>query len=202
MERKLSAILAADVVGYSRLMEKDEAGTFQRLRAHRKELFEPEIYFEHKALPKISLPDPPALAGVPGLRLLTRNTMGELGYNALLGQLISEDEAKRVAMAWLGDRYILYEYSSKSEVAGKLILVSRTKWTDAEKALAFYHDYLTILKKKYPDLAPDARSSADVFIAGFGSNRAIVLRRDDEVSWVEGIPAGQTDALLSYLKSQ
>src|SRR5262245_25616734 len=43
MERKLAAILAADVVGYSALMEADEAGTFDRLRAGRKELFEPEI---------------------------------------------------------------------------------------------------------------------------------------------------------------
>jgi adenylate cyclase len=47
MERKLVAILAADVVGYSRLMEEDELGTFQRLRAHRKELFEPEIDKHH-----------------------------------------------------------------------------------------------------------------------------------------------------------
>src|SRR5262245_19407235 len=43
MERKLAAILAADVVGYTALMERDEAGTFARLRAHRKELFEPKI---------------------------------------------------------------------------------------------------------------------------------------------------------------
>src|SRR5215510_12983444 len=43
MERRLAAILAIDVVGYSRLMEQDEAGTFDRLRAHHKELFEPEI---------------------------------------------------------------------------------------------------------------------------------------------------------------
>jgi adenylate cyclase len=47
MERRLAAILAADVVGYSRLMEQDEAGTFARLRAHRKELFEPEIVAHH-----------------------------------------------------------------------------------------------------------------------------------------------------------
>src|SRR5262245_58396522 len=33
----------ADVVGYSRLMEQDESDTFERLRAHRKELFEPEV---------------------------------------------------------------------------------------------------------------------------------------------------------------
>jgi class 3 adenylate cyclase/TolB-like protein len=42
-QRHLAAILAADVVGYTRLMEQDEADTFARLRAHRKELFEPEI---------------------------------------------------------------------------------------------------------------------------------------------------------------
>jgi adenylate cyclase len=37
MVRKLAAILAADVVGYSRLMAENEADTFDRLRAHRKE---------------------------------------------------------------------------------------------------------------------------------------------------------------------
>lgn len=47
MDRKLSAILAADVVGYSALMERDETGTFERLRAGRKELFEPEIARHH-----------------------------------------------------------------------------------------------------------------------------------------------------------
>lgn len=47
MERKLCAILAADVVGYSALMERDEAGTFERLHAGRKELFEPEIARHH-----------------------------------------------------------------------------------------------------------------------------------------------------------
>ena len=47
MERRLSAILAADVVGYSRLMGLDEAGTLAALKAHREELIEPKIA-EHK----------------------------------------------------------------------------------------------------------------------------------------------------------
>ena len=47
MERRLAAILAADVVGYSALMEVDEAGTHERLKAGRKELFEPEIARHH-----------------------------------------------------------------------------------------------------------------------------------------------------------
>ena len=42
-ERKLAAILAADVVGYSRLVGEDEAGTIASLRALRKELIEPLI---------------------------------------------------------------------------------------------------------------------------------------------------------------
>ena len=47
VERKLVAILAADVVGYSRLMGQDEAGTLLRLRTHRRELIDPKIA-EHK----------------------------------------------------------------------------------------------------------------------------------------------------------
>ncbi len=43
MERKLAAILAADIVGYSAQMERDEAGTFARLSERRKDIFEPEI---------------------------------------------------------------------------------------------------------------------------------------------------------------
>ncbi len=42
MERRLAAILAADVVGYSRLMGADEAGTLAALKGHREELFDPK----------------------------------------------------------------------------------------------------------------------------------------------------------------
>jgi hypothetical protein len=41
IERRLAAILAADVVGYSSLMERDEAGTLERLKAHRREFVDP-----------------------------------------------------------------------------------------------------------------------------------------------------------------
>jgi class 3 adenylate cyclase/TolB-like protein len=53
MDRKLAAILAADVVGYSTLMEQDEQGTYERLRAGRKELFEPEIARHHGRIFKL-----------------------------------------------------------------------------------------------------------------------------------------------------
>src|SRR5215471_18681232 len=43
MQRRLSAILSADVVGYSRLMEADEAGTLERLKANRTRIFDPHV---------------------------------------------------------------------------------------------------------------------------------------------------------------
>ena len=49
MDRRLAAILSADVVGYSRLMGADEAGTLGALRAHRDELIDPTIA-EHNAV--------------------------------------------------------------------------------------------------------------------------------------------------------
>ena len=43
IQRRLAAIMAADVAGYSRLMDEDEARTLAALRELRKELFEPLI---------------------------------------------------------------------------------------------------------------------------------------------------------------
>jgi TolB-like protein/class 3 adenylate cyclase/Tfp pilus assembly protein PilF len=47
VERRLAAILAADVAGYSRLMGADEEGTLDRLKAHRRQLVDPKIR-EHR----------------------------------------------------------------------------------------------------------------------------------------------------------
>src|SRR5215203_1043359 len=46
-ERRLAAVLAADMVGYSRLMEVDETGTLARLKTHRIELIDPAITKNH-----------------------------------------------------------------------------------------------------------------------------------------------------------
>lgn len=43
MQRKLTVIFSADVVGYSGLMERDEAGTLSRLKENRRALFDPKV---------------------------------------------------------------------------------------------------------------------------------------------------------------
>ena len=47
VDRRLAAILAADIAGYSRLMAVDEEATLRQLKAHRKELVDPKIT-EHR----------------------------------------------------------------------------------------------------------------------------------------------------------
>jgi adenylate cyclase len=47
VERRLTAIFAGDVAGYSRLMGVDEEGTLARLNAHRREFLDPKIS-EHR----------------------------------------------------------------------------------------------------------------------------------------------------------
>lgn len=53
MERRLAAILSADMVGYTRLMRDDEAGTLARLKACRAELIDPVIARHHGRIVKL-----------------------------------------------------------------------------------------------------------------------------------------------------
>ncbi|HML08080.1 MAG TPA: adenylate/guanylate cyclase domain-containing protein [Xanthobacteraceae bacterium] len=53
INRKLAAILAADVVGYSRLMGADEAGTLAALKRHRETVFEPAVAAHHGRIVKL-----------------------------------------------------------------------------------------------------------------------------------------------------
>jgi TolB-like protein/class 3 adenylate cyclase len=50
--RRLAAIMAADVAGYSRLMGTDEEGTHERLKAHRRQIIDPKIRGHHGRIVK------------------------------------------------------------------------------------------------------------------------------------------------------
>ena len=43
MQRKLTVIVSADVIGYTAMMERNEAGTLQRLMDNRKSIFDPHV---------------------------------------------------------------------------------------------------------------------------------------------------------------
>jgi adenylate cyclase len=66
-DRRLAAILAADLVGYSRLMERNEAGTLARLKAHRKEFIEPLIAEHNGRVANLRLIGDGALCEFPSI---------------------------------------------------------------------------------------------------------------------------------------
>jgi hypothetical protein len=176
---------------------KDLKVLFENPPGTTKEIFEPQTYFSHRAFSPIALVHPPALDGVGGLRFLSENSMGELGYYSLLGQLISEDEAKTLGPAWLSDRYLLYERSG----GGDYTLVARTRWTSPETSLAFFRDYHTILAHKYTELITDKRSSPDEFIGSASNGVILLLRNGDECLWAEGVPAAKAETMLAWLRA-
>ena len=53
MDRRLTAILAADMVGYSRLMGEDEVGTLARLQTCRRKVVDPAIEKYHGRIIKL-----------------------------------------------------------------------------------------------------------------------------------------------------
>lgn len=161
-----------------------------------REIFVPGVYFDHQPPVSITLPKPALLADSKGLNLLTDNIMGSLGYYALIGQFISEDEAKKLSPELTGDRFLLYE----GPAAKQYTLLARTRWSDSETALAFFRDYHEIVARKYPELAPDARSSSDLYLGSIASGRVMLMRKGAECLWAEGIPVNKADAVLDWLK--
>src|SRR5262249_54343441 len=53
VQRRLAAILAADVAGYSRLIQADEAGTLTSLRARRTKVLQPTVAKHHGRIVKV-----------------------------------------------------------------------------------------------------------------------------------------------------
>jgi adenylate cyclase len=105
--RRLAAILAADVVGYSRLMGADEEGTLERLKAIRRELSDPKIEEHHGRIVKTTgdglLVEFPSVVGAVRCAVEVQQVMAErnadvaaerrielrIGIN--LGDIISDD---------------------------------------------------------------------------------------------------------------
>ena len=108
VERRLAAILAADMVGYSRLMEADETGTHVRLRTHRLELIDPAIAKHNGRLIKTAgdgmLVEFPSVADAVACAVEIQRTIAQRDSNPAsdgeirfriginLGDVISEDD--------------------------------------------------------------------------------------------------------------
>jgi TolB-like protein/class 3 adenylate cyclase len=151
LTRKLAAILAADVAGYTRLMAQDEAGTFDRLRTHRKELFEPEIAKHGGCIFKLMgdglLAEFGSVVDAVECAVLLQRRMAERNAD------VAEDRRIAVRMAVnLGDVIVEGEdrYGDGINIAARLqqlakpggIYVSRSVYDHVHKKLALAFDHI------------------------------------------------------------
>lgn len=196
--------------GWKRLNE-----VFQNPPSNTRDIFQPDLYFKppdksNQPPAPLDLPAPPALEHEPGLKQVEANFMGELGYYALLGQLLSQDEAAKTTKSWMADRYLVYE----GPTAGQFTLIARTRWQNAETANAFCADYRSILEKRWPVEGASRSNAGDEAAAGstkensqnlifstLGSRRTFLLRQGNECRWAEGVPAAQADAVAKWIEA-
>ena len=149
-QRRLAAILVADVVGYSRLMEVDEEGTLRRLRSDLHELFEPKLTEHRGRLVKTTgdglIAEFPSV--VDAVRCALDLQQGEADRN------ISRPEGLRLSFRMginLGD--VIHEdgdlYGDGVNVAARLealaeagtVMISGTAYDQVEKKLPIGFEY-------------------------------------------------------------
>ncbi|HUI43411.1 MAG TPA: hypothetical protein VL523_15715 [Terriglobia bacterium] len=191
--------------GWKRLNE-----TFRHPPASTAEIFQPDLYFDPPPQAQVTkpeqnvlpLPPPPALERSGSLKRVEANVMGEIGYYALIGQLVSQEEAQKLSASWRADRYLVYEGPGPSQYT----LVARTRWSSPEAAAAFCGDYRALLQKRWPESTTNAAPAAGAHRAApgilprtSGARRAFLLRRGDECSWAEGVPEAQAPELQKWL---
>jgi len=204
---------ALELGGWNRLNQ-----TFADPPRNTREIFKPNLYFGDSATEDSSKPaaarvqtsdvalsPPDALEHTAGVRRVEDNVMGALGYYSLFGQLLTDQESKKVSATWSGDRYLIYEGPSP----GQFLLISRTRWTTPEAAADFCADYRTILLNRWirsglskeDDGGIHMAGTATILLRATGARRAMLVRHADECRWFEGASKEQADALTSWIES-
>jgi hypothetical protein len=108
------------------------------------QIMHPGLYRSRKIPAVVKLPDFDRLLG-PEWSRLEENVMGEFGWKEILKQFLGEDRAKKLAAAWEGDRYVVYEQKTTKQLA----LVSRLRLSSDEQAARYFGQYSEALEKKY-----------------------------------------------------
>ena len=151
MERRLAAILAADVVGYSRLMEADEADTLARLKSTRENLIDPKIAAHKGRIVKLmgdgALIEFSSVVDAVGCAVEIQRTMAECN-----AELPKEKQLEFRIGVNLGDVIVEGQdiYGDGVNVAARLeglaepggVLISGTAFDQVERKLDFGFEFL------------------------------------------------------------
>src|SRR5712692_1239960 len=121
-------------------------GLFEKPPVSTQQILHPALYRSGRTPASVILPRLEKLLGSNWSKL-DENIMGEYGWKEVLKQFLEEDRATRLAAAWDGDRYAVFEEKQMK----KLVLVTRLHLDSDEHAVRFFGQYSEALEKKYSE---------------------------------------------------
>jgi hypothetical protein len=168
-------------------------GVFAKPPVSTQQILHPALYRSGKIPTTVALPRLEKLLGNNWSKL-DENIIGEYGWKEVLKQFLEDDRAKKLAAAWDGDRYAVFEQKQTKN----LILVTRLHLDSEEHAVRFFGQYSEALEKKYsqrsnllrrPNFFSFDTSDGGVFLDCLGS----------ECVTMEGAPRKTFDAFTKEL---
>jgi hypothetical protein len=119
-------------------------GVFAKPPVSTQQILHPGLYRSGKIPTTVALPRLEKLLGSNWSKL-DENIMGEYGWKEVLKQFLDDDRAKKLAAAWDGDRYAVFEQKQNKN----LVLVTRLHLDSEEHTARFFGQYSEALEKKY-----------------------------------------------------
>lgn len=130
----------------------------------------------------------------PAWRRVIEDELGEWALGAVLEEHLGEQEARRLASGWRGDRYQVWEDNRRPS------LLYRVSWEKEETAEAFAQAYGRLLEKRHPALAGKAVKGAGArWSWQDGPQGFLVERQGPDVLVLEGMPATAVEPLRQAL---
>jgi len=172
-----------------------EAYANVKLPKSTEQILHAEKYFAGEEPRKVALKD---ISNALGKRwkMADNNVEGEWGYYLLLDEFLkSNEESRKAAAGWGGDRYALFTGPNKSDV----VVALKSVWDTDDDAREFFDAYVKRTSKRY-GVEPSAtdETHARTWKTGEGIVRVELAGRD--VLVVEGVPEGvDTKALVKML---
>ncbi len=117
---------------------------FENPPASTQQILHPDLYLSGVAPQPVALPDLGRLLP-PKWKKLDENVLGEFVLLEILKQFLGEERARRLAPAWVGDRYALLEHQETKQ----LLLVVRLRLATEADAARFFGNYSEVLELKY-----------------------------------------------------
>jgi hypothetical protein len=118
---------------------------FERPPVSTQQILHPELYLNSTEPTPVILPDFKKIVP-PGWTKLDENVLGEFGVRGVLKQFLGKDRAPKLAQAWSGDRYAIFEQPRSKG----LLLIALLRFKSAGDAASFFGGYSEALERKYP----------------------------------------------------